>query len=106
MPKNNRIPKVLKDKKKKKIISIYVDEELWKASGFYIENLSAYFNQCLKNAISSFEKKREEEEDKELRIIENRYALNSRKKIVRNFCKEHGSEVSECLNFDWFNYDM
>lgn len=61
----------MRKKKIKKKISVHVsiDIELLEKSNKYIENLSAYFNKCLFNAISSYEKKelKENTEKKELK---------------------------------------
>ncbi len=80
-----------KMKKEKVRVNIYIDKELWLESGYFIDNLSAYFNKCLQNAVDKHKQQKDNEE--RLRIIENR---NKEERL----CQE---DIQKILSYNWIS---
>lgn len=108
-----------KYKKKKKIISISIDEDVYYESGECIENLSRYLNQCLKNAIEAHKRKKmkeesSKEEDKGLHIMQvmtTNYEMHEDKKTPKYLkhifkgqipSKYKKFECIDVFNCDWW----
>lgn len=93
-----------KYKKRKKVISISIDEDLYYESGEYIENLSRYLNQCLRNAVDTYKRKNEKEaiseEEKRLRIIDNMTTEEIKKLLLK---KQALDEEKEIVKYNWVN---
>lgn len=81
-----------KVKKEKIRTNITLDKDLYEKSGWYIENLSGYLNECLKRGIAEAERKAKEEE--ELRIID---IMSNKKKELYN------DEALEIASYNWVN---
>ena len=85
-------PKIKKIKKVR--VNITLDEELFIKSGAYIENLSGFFNKCLKNQI-------EREEQKEIGSPKDTLCYVNNKSPI--FDKYTPEELSEIMSTDWTN---
>lgn len=79
-----------KTKKEKIRTTITLDADLFEESGWYIENLSGYLNECLKRGIKEAKKKEKEEE--ELRIMQ---VMSNKNKAMFN------DEAREIASYDW-----
>lgn len=93
-----------KYKKKKKVISISIDEELYYESGEYIENLSRYLNQCLRNAVDTFKRKQDKEqlskEEEQLRIIDIMSTEEIKKLLLKKQARDKEKEIASYKIFD------
>lgn len=93
-----------KYKKKKKVISISIDEELYYESGECIENLSRYLNQCLRNAVDTFKRKQDKEqlskEEEQLRIIDIMTTEEIKKLLLKKQARDNEKEIASYKIFD------
>lgn len=84
-------PKIKKIKKVR--VNITLDEELFIKSGAYIENLSGFFNKCLKNQI-------EREEQKEIGSPKDMLCYNQTNKNP-TFDKYSPEELQQIISTNW-----
>lgn len=92
--------KRLKREKSKKVrVNITIDEELYVKYGLYIDSLSAYLNQCLKNKIESEEQKIFESDSNNVTLCEIETRVPKRK--VPQWNNLTDEELKEIANAKW-----
>lgn len=88
-------PKIKKIKKVR--VNITLDEDLFIRSGAYIENLSGFFNKCLKNQI-------EREEQKQFGSDKDMLCYNHNKSPIND--KYSLEEIREIMSINWTDTEL
>lgn len=88
-----------REKPKKARVLITIDEELYVKYGLYIDNLSSYLNQCLRNKIESEEQKIFENDSDNNTLCEIETRVPKRK--VPQWNNLTDEELKEIANAKW-----